>query len=479
MKKLLLATLLLGMFLTSQARHGYKIEISFKQDIPDTFVYLAHYFAKSLPTIYKTDSAKVINKRTAVFNSKDSVLGGIYLVLFKNNSRYIEFVLNNGDQMSIDIDTTNLPASMTFKNSPENTRYVSYGTYLLEFGKLQQQLNEELKSAKNAADSQAIREKGAEAGKKLNAYRRDYAQTYKGTYLASVFDALEVPQVPEGPHYLPGTNTIDSNFAYEYYKAHYWDKFDFSDNRLINSPIYDARLDEYFNRLVLPLPDTMKAEADWLLAKSRKASELFKYTLHWLARNAEGSKVMGMDEVFVHLVEKYYMKGDAFWLDSAALAKYEDRAKKIAPNVLGNIAPDLVMQDVYTLKDRPLSSISSPYTLLVFWAEDCSHCVKEVPLLDSVYKANLKDRGVTIYAVATKGGDLSDKHKMIEKLNLKHWTNVMDMNNTTDYKSKYDVYSTPKIYLLDANKKIIGKGLDHGNIGEVIDWVEKKNRKNQ
>ena len=100
-------------------------------------------------------------------------------------------------------------------------------------------------------------------------------------------------------------------------------------------------------------------------------------------------------------------------------------------------------------------------------------------MLDSVYKANLKDRGVTIYAVATKGGDLSDKHKMIEKLNLKHWTNVMDMNNTTDYKSKYDVYSTPKIYLLDANKKIIGKGLDHGNIGEVIDWVEKKNRKNQ
>src|SRR5690606_18936423 len=140
------------------------------------------------------------------------------------------------------------------------------------------------------------------------------------TLLSSLMQTLIVPEAPPGPHYLDDGKTIDSNFAYHFYKDHYWDNFDFSDNRLMFAPIYESRLNEYFNRLVLQIPDTVNAEADSILAKARQGKEIFKYTLYWLAHNAETSKVMGMDEVFVHLVENYYMKGDAYWLDSAGLA---------------------------------------------------------------------------------------------------------------------------------------------------------------
>eukprot|EP01030_Chromulinospumella_sphaerica_P014279 gene14279-14072_t len=47
---------------------------------------------------------------------------------------------------------------------------------------------------------------------------------------------------------------------------------------------------------------------------------MFHYTLWWITRYVENSKVMGMDEVFVYLVENYYMKGDAFWLKSDELS---------------------------------------------------------------------------------------------------------------------------------------------------------------
>lgn len=476
MKKLLFAGIFCWAGISSFAKDGYKIEIKFKQDVPDSFVYLAHYYAKPLPTIYKTDSARVINKRSAVIQSKDSVLGGIYMILFDNRAKYMEFVLNNGDNMTMDIDTTNLPSNITFKNSPENSRYVEYEKYLMGFGKKQQQFMEEMKTAKNAADTQTIRDKAGKLSKELIAYRRDYVKKYPGTYLSNVFNALEVPEVPEGTHYLAGTKDIDSNFNFNYYKGHYWDKFDFSDNRLMYSPLYDSKLDEYFNKLVIPLPDSMKAESDALLAKTRKSTELFKYTLHWMAGNAERSKVMGMDEVFVHLVEKYYMKGDAYWLDAAGLSKYEDRAKKIAPNVLGNIAPELTMQDIWTLKDVSLNEIKSKYTLLIFWSRECGHCMKEIPQVDSVYRAKLKDKGVKVYTVSTEG-DLSDIQKTVEKFKINDWLNVVDANNKTNYRSKYDVYTTPKIYLLDADKKIIGKGLDHSNILDVIEWTEKKKGK--
>jgi hypothetical protein len=63
---------------------------------------------------------------------------------------------------------------------------------------------------------------------------------------------------------------------------------------------------------------------------------------------------MGMDEVFVYMVENYYMKGDAYWLDNDGLQKYYDRAAKIAPNLIGNLAPEIKMTlpSIFT-KDLP------------------------------------------------------------------------------------------------------------------------------
>jgi len=474
MKPLFVACIFLFATLSACAqKDGYKIKINFKQDVQDEYVYLAHYYVKPLPTIYKTDSAKVINHRTAVMESTDSVLGGIYMVLFNNNSKYTEFILDNGDEFEMTIDTVNMPANIRFKNSPENTRYVSYETYLLDYGKKQQALSAELEKAKNAADTQAIRDKSVALSDDLNRYRKEYTQTYPNTFLSQVFNAIRLPEVPKGTHYLPDGKTVDSNYAYRYYKNHYWDKFDLQDNRLMFTPIFDMRLDEYFNKLVVPFPDSMIVEADAFLEKVRPASETFKYSLHWLTRNAETSKIMGMDEVFVHMVENYYMKGDAFWLDSATVARYEDRAKKIAPNVLGNIAPDIEAQDLNTLQDKPLYSMNSKYTLLIFWQYDCGHCVSEVPQIDSVYQSVLKDKGVEIYSVITQG-EVSKIREAVAKLGVAHWNTVVDTSNKKAYQSQYDVYSTPKVYLLDAQKKIIGKSLDHSNILDVIDWVEKK-----
>lgn len=474
MRIFLISCLLICTSLAAFARKdGYKIKIEFKQDIADEYVYLAHYYAKPLPTIYKTDSAKVINKRTATLELKDSVLGGIYLVLFNNMTKYTEIILDNGNEFSMHIDTVDMPAHNSFSHSPENSRYLEYENFLMDYGKKMQTLSTSLETAKNAADTQAFRDKRKVLANTLTEYRKDYIKQYPNTFLANVFNAFHTPEVPEGVHYLEDGKTVDSNFSYTFYKEHYWDHFNFTDDRLMFTPIIDARLEEYFNKLVIPFPDSVNAEADAFLKKARASTEVFKYALTWLTHNAETSKVMGMDEVFVHLVENYYMKGDVYWLDSARLAKYEDRAKKIAPNVIGNIAPDLVMQDVNNLQDKTLHSIDGKYTLLIFWSRECGHCMKEIPRIDSVYEMTLKAKGVKVFAVSTEG-ELSEIQKTINTLGIDAWTNVVDAHNKKEYRALYDVYTTPKIYLLDSNKKIIGKGLDHSNISEVIDWIEKK-----
>ena len=37
---------------------------------------------------------------------------------------------------------------------------------------------------------------------------------------------------------------------------------------------------------------------------------------------------MGMDAVFVHMVENYYMTGEVDWVDEKQLKKIEERAEK-------------------------------------------------------------------------------------------------------------------------------------------------------
>jgi len=474
MKRITLFALLLmtGLAQNTFAKDGYKIQLKFT-DVTDSVVYLAHYYGKPLPTIYKADSAKLDKNGVAIFQSTEKFTGGIYMMLLSDKKTYFEFLVDNGNDIGITATAKTLPAGLKFKNSPENERFQDYVTFLKDFGAKQQELQARITTAKTAADTAEIRKKSGEGSKKLIAYRREYVSKNPNTLLSSIFNSLEIPQVPEGKHYLPDGKE-DSSFAYNYYKGHYWDNFNFQDDRLIYTPVYDAKLEEYFSKLVLPLIDSMEAESDKLLAKTEGTKDLFKYTLWWITHYVESSKIMGMDEVFVYLVENYYMKGKATWLDNDQLQKYIEQAQKIAPNVIGNIAAEIKMQDTNG-KEQSLTAVKAKYTLLVFWSPECGHCLHEIPRIDSLYKAVLKKKGVKIYGVRVEGDEQKWKD-VIKKEKLDEWINVWDPEYKSNFRSKYNVYSTPVIYLLDERKIIRGKKLDHSTILQVIENLEKKEK---
>ncbi len=453
------------------AKDGYHIQINFK-NTAEKKVYLVHYFGKPLPTIYKTDSATIDKSGKAVFDTKEFVLGGIYMMLLADQKTYFEFLLKNGDDMSINADVSKIPGDgLSFKNAPENERFSEYTAFLKDFGQVQQDYQAALQKATSQTDSNAIYDNMRTAGKQLISFRKNYQKKYPNTLLSTIFHALEIPDVPEGKHY-NADGSLDTQFAYHYYKNHYWDGFDFKDDRLINTPIFDPKLDEYFNKLVVPIEDSVIKEADWMLAQTKGQKELFKYALWWITRYVENSKIMGMDKVFVYLVENYYMRGAATWLDNDELGKYYDRASKITPNLIGRIAPEIKMVDIKG-KERKLSDVKSKYTLVIFWDPTCGHCTKEIPQIDSLYKAVLKKKGVTIYSVRTEGEE-KVWQEFIRKNKLEDWINVYDPTNTSNYRSMYDVYSTPVVYLLDEKKIIRGKRIDHTNILSLIDMMERK-----
>jgi thiol-disulfide isomerase/thioredoxin len=169
------------------------------------------------------------------------------------------------------------------------------------------------------------------------------------------------------------------------------------------------------------------------------------------------------------------MKGDAVWLSSDELNKYIDRAMKIAPNVIGNLAPEIKLPNLASKKEESLSATKGKYTLLVFYAPTCGHCKEEMPAIDSLYKATLKNKGVKIYAVSTEGDEVAAKD-FVTRYKLGDWLTTWDPEHIGDWRSKYDVYSTPTIYLLDEKKIIRGKRLDHSNIAGLIEMMERKDK---
>jgi hypothetical protein len=64
--------------------------------------------------------------------------------------------------------------------------------------------------------------------------------------------------------------------------------------------------------------------------------------------------------------------------------------------------------------------------------------------------------------------------KFIEDKELFDWINAYDKYYFTNFRNNYDIYSTPTIYLLNKDKKIIGKRLAVEQIEKMIYGLEGK-----
>ncbi|KXK42748.1 MAG: alkyl hydroperoxide reductase [Bacteroidetes bacterium OLB11] len=433
----------------SKAKNGYQIKIKFN-DVTDSTILLCHYYGKA-STVFIDDSTNLNHKGEATFKSDKKIEGGIYMILFKNRMTSMEIILLNGDDYSFEVSKNDIYNTAKFTGKTENNIFYDYQKYLTKYGMQYQMIESELGRAKTKNDSTAVNEKLIAKSHELIQYRNKFRDEHPNTFIAKLFNALEEPEIPkELP--LKEDGSRDSTYPRTVYVANYWNTYDFKDDRLIYTPIYERKLDDYLTKFVIPIPDSVIKESDKLLKKAEHANETFKYTLWYLTRWSETSKIMGMDEVFVYLVENYYMKGRAFWVDSAQLAKYVERAQKIAPNMIGQPAMNLRVMDTSSTKNISLYDINADYTILMFWSPTCGHCKKEMPIFDSLYKKVLKKYNVKMFAF--EADDETQKWKDFIKENKlsEGWIHVHDPNRTSNFRSFYDVYSTPTIYLLDDKK---------------------------
>lgn len=174
-----------------------------------------------------------------------------------------------------------------------------------------------------------------------------------------------------------------------------------------------------------------------------------------------------MDAVYVHLALEYYDKGKAPWISDENKEEIVSNAKKIAPILIGKTAPDFTIQ---TQDGSPitLSERENEYTVLVFWKPNCGHCTKAMPHVLEFDK-KWRDKGVETIAICTKTGkDYDTCWEDVEKKGMQDLINAADQYQKSRILSKYYATSTPKIFIIDKEQKIVIKKVPAENLDAVL-----------
>ena len=426
----------------------------------DSIIFLAKYYGDKQ---YIQDTIKRNANGLFEIKGAEPLDAGVYIIATADK-RYFEVVIDKEQFFSITTDNNDFIGTIKFKGSSENNDYYDYLHFINPRGMKLDSLSKAIKLAETKDDSIKIAQTIKSISEEIDAYKDSFVKNHPDALQTSIFNALKDIKFPEVP-ILPNGRK-DSTFTYLYYKAHFWDNFNFGDDRLVRTPIFASKLKQYLDNLTVQDPDSINKEADFLVNATRKAPELFKYTVFYLTYNYETSKIMGMDAVFVHMATTYYTHPkDIFWLDSVAIKKIVDRGFQLQPLLLGKKAPNLVFRD---LNNQPVSlySVDAPYTVLYFWSYDCGHCKTETPILADTMK-KWSQLGVHMFAVQTEY-NLDTTKSTINRMGIGMWQNVHDMYNETNFRHVYDIYSTPVIYLLDKNKNILAKRITVDQLDMIL-----------
>jgi thiol-disulfide isomerase/thioredoxin len=465
--KLLSVLLLLVFSNMSLAQKGYQIDVNIKS-FKNQYIYLGYYFGKTLPI---KDSVKLNDKGIGTFKGTEKLKSGVYLIGFPNKNGFFEILVGDAQFFSITTDTPNISKRLVIKNNPDGLQFQNYQNFM-------EQKGNEIKTLEKLPQTTEPQKKLLLNKRKVindavQLYRKGIMTKSPKGLLTAIFKTIEEPIVPEGNKH-PG-GKYDSTYAWYYYKSNYWNGVSFKDDRLLRTPVFEPKLEKYFKSIVYPSPDSIIKEVDKILVPASPNPEMFKYLASKFIEKYINPEYMGQDAVYVHIFEKYIASGMVDWYDEKQKKILNDRAYSLMANKLGDKSPPLDLVDTL---NNPVSlyNIKSEYTVICFWDATCGHCKEVVPKLDSIYNAKWKKLGVTIFGVMTDGGVPAWKKYIVEN-KFTAWIHAYQTQeqkdadyaaNRPNFRQLYDITTTPKLYLLDKEKRIIAKQLTYEQIDDLL-----------
>jgi len=499
MNKILLSFVLFFVLMSAQAQTGHEIKINLK-NCKDTIAYLAFY---QFDKLYISDTCKKVVNGTIVFKGKKNLDKGVYFLLSQEKGNYFDFIIDEKSQkQTIVSDKADILLHLKSIDSKQNENFFNYIRFISSKNKDFDTFKKSIKQQKKADSITLLKKEFKILNEAIQANDQNTIVQNKGSYLSDMISLKtekEPKVIPKASNGRP-----DSVFVYHYYKDHFWDGVNFQDDAMLRNPFFANKVKQYFDKVVIQHPDSICVEIDRMMLKTKRDTKMNMLLLAYFTQTYEIPKIMGMDKVFVYMVDNYFKTGKAKGVyDDSVIDIIVKRGAVLAPLQLGKKAPELYMIDVNghdkiaqmgfdTAKTSEeitkiyyankleieklyvtLSSVQADYLILLFWDVDCGHCQKEVPqILEMYHQFQKEKKDVKVFGVYTQNE--FDKYKKFIIENKIDWINVYDGVHINNLKEKYDVVTTPVIYILDKNKSIKAKGIGAKDIKSIIAQMEKE-----
>ena len=226
------------------------------------------------------------------------------------------------------------------------------------------------------------------------------------------------------------------------------------------------KLSEYYNAMLGESPQVQQQECDFLI-ESTSDSLLRQFVALDIFSHYLESKVMGAENVAVHVFDKWFatgavrMKSEADFFAAKVYADFNRMSltgKKAQVLELENMNGEIVQVPG---KGR--------YALLFFYDTDCAKCKVESILLRNFLSVH--DYPVDVYAVYTGDDRKSWEDFVAGKLNIDKASHLWDPSLKSDFQRRYGVLQTPRMLLIDPEGIIIGRGLDVDALASLMDAI--------
>ena len=446
---------------------GYKIDLTIS-GLDSAELYLGYYINGKT---YLKDSATYVSDGKYSFEGNEPLDKGMYFVA-KNTTLVFDLVVGEDQTFELQTNETEYASSMKVIGDQDNRLFFENMFYNLEMRKEAMSFVDVLKdSTASESEKGSAQQEMESINKRVFEYQDEIIAKYPESILATLFKSTKQVEIPDD--LISGVDDESNQKKRYYYIDHYWDLFDLGDPVLLRLPnmIYNEKVDDYLDNLILPAPDSIKMEIDALIEQAKRDKQTYQHLVWHLTIKYQTSKIMGMDEVYVHIVDNYFMTGEMdFWANDQLKKNLKEKADQYRNSLIGMIAPNLILQN---LDGQPtaLHDLSNKYSIIYFYDPDCSHCKKETPILKAFYESSSYDVGIYTVSADTS---ITKMKNYIDEMNLQDWVNT---NGTRtyglNYLELYDAFTTPTIYLLNEKKEIIAKKIAASQLNEAITNYEK------
>lgn len=239
------------------------------------------------------------------------------------------------------------------------------------------------------------------------------------------------------------------------FKSKYFDNLDFTDESLMNSDVYTKKVFKYLMSSAQrgltreQQEQEFKNAIDIIISHTNENEKVYEFILDYLV---SGFEKLRLDNLITYIADKY--SGTTCQTDEFTTFERKLLQQKMK---IGSVVPDFTLNDI---NGDPvvLQEVLKDKNLILFWASWCPHCNEMIPQILN-WQKSLNTTDFELIAISLDDVEKDWKEKVFA-LGIESWYNLSSLKKwDCPVVLEYNVYATPTMFVVDRDRKIIGKPL--------------------